>query len=78
MGDLQSVGMLSVNVLFSNSIQVCTPCYAVTAISGSGPLLCPLAVQKTQFHVLAQLLLQALGSSRLQPASLSWSPSMRL
>ena len=44
MGDLQSAGMLSVNVLFSNSIQVCTLCYAVAAISGSGPLLCPVAV----------------------------------
>ena len=43
MDDLQSAGMLSVNVLFSNSIQVCTPCYAVTAISESGPLLCPKA-----------------------------------
>lgn len=73
MGNLQSAGMLSVNVLFSNSIQVCTPCYAVTAISGSGPLLCPLAVQQPQLHALAQLLLQALGSSRLQPASQTWT-----
>ena len=64
MGDLQSAGMLSINVLFSNSIQVCTPCYAVEVALCSVPKQ-SCAFQPAQLHALAQLLLQALGSSEM-------------